>query len=164
MPDINAGQPIRFEDGGKITIREQGGGTDYTVLNVLEGTLTFTMPVRASLPRDVDRGVIQPNRRRGNQQSGSLAFDVKWTGATSANELLTLLLAEGSLATGYLPAYEIEVEIYKGPNGAGAGTTLLFENCSRDEAPTVSAGAEYDTLQARFDCTKFTPTAIIPSP
>jgi hypothetical protein len=164
MPDINAAQILRFEDGGKVTIRDQGGATDLVVLNILEGTLTFTPPVRAGLPRDIDRGLMNNNRRRGNQQPGSVGFDCKFTGGISATELFSLLTDEGDLDAGYMQAYEVQVDFYNGPSQEGVGKTFLFEHCTREEAPVISAGAEYDTITCRFDCTTVTPTGILAIP
>lgn len=162
MPDVNAAQIMRFEDGGEIIIRTQGGAVNWVVLNVLEGTLTFTPPLRASLPRDVDRGTILNARRRGNQQPGSIGFDIKHTGGIAAGEVWANLMSEGDLGLGVLPAFEIEVNIYRGPARDDGGTKYLFTHCTREEAPVISTGMEFDTMTARFDCTTLVVTAIQP--
>ena len=159
MPDINNGTILRFEDGGTIVINRAGGSEALAVLNYVGGTLRMTPRVRATMAPDLDRGVLRPRIRAGDQQAALLDFDVKYMSDLDATDLHALLTEEGGANdANHLPAFDIVVTTNDGPAGTN-GIIHTFTNASRAEAPNISAGAEHDTMIARFVSTGYARTA-----
>lgn len=146
MADINAGKITRFEDGSTVTITPDGGSA-VNVLNIIGGTYAMTPSVRATLEPDVDRGVLLPDIREGDEQPGSLTFDTKHTADAGVTELYEELVADST--DGYVPSFLIVVDIPDFP-GAATGVRHTATKAVRAEAPSITAGDQYDTMIARF--------------
>lgn len=147
--DINDGLRRRFEDGGTIIIRRAGNADEFTVLNVIAGTLQFTPKVRERLEPDKDRGVLLPRVRKGDEMPGTVQFNVKFTADLDADDLITLLTSDGTTDDNYLPDMEMDITVYNGPN-QNAGEIWELTGVVRDQPPTITAGEQFDTLTATF--------------
>lgn len=157
MANTNDGTIYRFEDGGTIAISRTGGTENLAVLNVLSGTLRLRPKARATIEPDHDRGVLQARIRAGDEQPALCDFDVKYMTDLDADDLLSLLLDEGDGGAtdfNYLPGYTIVVTVFTGP-GKVAGQTHTFTNASRAEVPVITAGEQFDTVNARFIATGY---------
>ena len=146
MADFNDGDILTFKFGGEIKITPEGG-SEATVANVIGGTLRYKPSMRATLPPDVDRGLLLDDVRKGDYEPGELDFDIKFTGDTGATEMHELLTAEG---TGQAkPKFDIDIEWYS-DEAKTTGKRLPLTNCVVREAPNTNTGDSYDMINCRF--------------
>jgi hypothetical protein len=140
----NAGR-LNFEFGGTIEITPEGG-SEAAVLNVQSGTLTFQDVFRPPI-YDIDRGELKDDVRQGDQQPGSLGFDVNFTSAVGATELHELHVNEGDDNT--KPKFGIVVTWYS--NAANTiGKSITIANAVSGEAPQINTGGESDMLRVVY--------------
>jgi len=154
MADINTGTALRFENGGEILF-----GTDK-VLNVVEGTLRFTIPgVEPVVYRD--RSVLQ-DPIPGNEREVEGSFDIRYTSACGADAiwaavhgaLVSTKISPIVSATGKLFTFSMTVKIFDG-RGVATGTQYVFSKCYLDPIYSYQAasGTETDKLTLTFkDC------------
>lgn len=147
MPDINAGHPLRFENGGVVLI-----GTD-SVLNIREGTLKFTAPGYEPIPH-MDKGALV-SVHAGNERPCRVELDLKYTSTVDANGVLASLTGalvstkiRNRLSDGQLFTFGLTIRVPDAP-GATTGDQYVFEKCYCDNPLDVqcNAGADFDTLR-----------------
>lgn len=140
MPDvdINAGTPIRFENGGKFRIYNSAGSQGYTVLLIQDGTVQVEDADREGIPYS-DRGSLSGNVVEGDERASMIRLSTKVTklGVTSAAELLTLL--RPAAASGLKTTYKVEIDIYDARGGT-TGTRCTGLKCWVPEPINYRAG------------------------
>lgn len=146
MPDNNAGDILRFEHGGQIIITPEGG-TAQTVLNIISGTLQIVPTMFTALPPDIDRGVPNADIRKGDKQSGTLAFNAKFTSTVGSDELYEILTAVTTDQN--MKKHGIVVNYFT-DTAQTTGRSFTLSNAVVSDRPTISAGNEYDMINASF--------------
>lgn len=166
MPSINAGNPVRFENGGVILI-----GTD-DILAVREGTLTWQVRGLEPIPH-MDRGVLT-DVYAGNQRPCSISLDIKYTAGTTGMVgtgtppsgflskvfgALTGGVVNNRDSVGKLFTFSMTVSV---PDGLGVATgdRYVFTKCYLPDGVSYSAqsGADFDTLSLTLESFSLTPT------
>lgn len=146
MADINDGKITRIPDGSILTITP-AGGVAVTIANIIAGTMRWLPPVFATLPPDMDRGVLLADIREGDQLPGEFDFDVKHTADAGVTQLYEELVIPS--ADGFVPSFTVALQIpdYR---GAATGVSYTATKAVRREAPEITEGAEYDSMKCRF--------------
>lgn len=146
MADINDGKITRFEDGATVTITP-AGGTGVTLANIIAGSFRWKAPAKETLPPDIDRGNLLADIREGDEMPGELDLDIKHTEDAGATQLYEELIAAST--DGYVPNFGIVIDI-PDYDGASTGVRYTAVKAVRRETPEIRAGAQFDTLTARF--------------
>lgn len=149
MPDtdINAGSPLRFENGGKIRIFNNAGSSSYNVLLVQDGTLQVDDADREGIPY-MDRSSLSGNVVEGDQRPSFIRFSGKVTklGMTGAAELLSVL--RPAAASGLKTTYKVEIDLFDA-RGGSTGLRCTGLKCWVPEPVNYRAGGagpNLDTL------------------
>jgi len=140
MADINAGQHLRFENGGTITIAGD------TLLNIVEGSLKWRSPGYETI-EPMDRGVML-DPLEGNERPTEIELDVRLTSGSAA-DLIGALTGAGT--AGVKKTATIVATIFDN-RGATTGDSWTFASCYLPEGYEYSAasGADTDRLSLRF--------------
>lgn len=151
MADINAGQPLRFENGGALKI-----GTD-TVLLVESGTLSFT-PGLVETHAVMDRGVFTGDVLDGDERPSTIEFSGKVSATTfDSSELVAAL--RGVSSGGARTLYNVIVDL---PDSRGAGgRRITFADCYMETGYQYQAagpGATPDSLRFQIRSLSTEPT------
>ncbi len=166
MPSINAGNPVKFENGGTILI----GADD--ILSVREGTLSWQVRGLEPIPH-MDRGVLI-DVYAGNQRPCSISLDIKYTAGTTGmigtgtppggflSKILGALtggLVNNRDSAGKLFTFSLTVRI---PDGLGVATgdQYVWAKCYLPDGVSYSAGsgADFDTLSLTLESFSPSPT------
>ena len=151
MANINSGMPIRWENGGTITIEEFGGATPDTIINVEAGTLRFKAGGREAIIYK-DRGALQAAPPEGDERPTEVDIDVKVapTVFTGTDQIWKRLVVAGT--AGATPRF-ILVCRFPAYRGSATGDQLTFANCVMQEFPELQTGGEnngLDMIRLRF--------------
>lgn len=153
MANVNAGVPIRFENGGIILIGA------LTLLNIKEGSMKWDLMGYDAIPH-LDRGVLI-DVLPGNERPCTLSVAVKYTSLTDADGILPAVmgpLVSGKIknrtAAGKIFTFPVTVKVFNTPDGA-TYDQLVFNKCYLPNGLgcQAAAGQEHDTLT--LDCTDF---------
>jgi hypothetical protein len=143
MANINSGVPIRFENGGILTLTESGGSAD-TVLLIEAGTLTFKPGGREAIVYK-DRGTLATSAVEGDERPTEVSFDIKIApGAfVDSGQVFKRLAVVGS--SGVSAKFSVVVS-FPDARGAIVGDRITFAHCVLQEQPEYTAGGENDGL------------------
>jgi len=152
MPDtdINAGNAIRFENGGKLRIFNVAGSTSYNVLLLESGTLEIDDADTEGIPI-MDRGRLIQKVLDGDERASMIRVRAKCTklGLTGATELRALV--RPSASGGLKQLFNIEIDI---PDARStAGTRISAASCWVPEPigyRAGGAGQNVDTIDITF--------------
>jgi len=161
MANLNAGKPIRWENGGKVLI-----GSD-PIKNIVEGTLQYDIPGYEPVP-NMDRGELT-EIIAGNQRPCRVRLSLKYTGLVESDALLEKLmgpLASNNVAnvtnTGELFTFTLTVVSPKGKGvtGAGSANQYVFTKCYLPDGVSYrsAAGTNFDTLELDLVSYDLSPT------
>lgn len=157
MANINTGTAVRFDNGGQVLI-----GAD-TVLNIVGGTLNFTVPGVMPILY-TDRSVLQ-DPIPGDERPCEGSLDIRYTSAFGADAIAAAVhgaLVSGKIspivsATGKLYTFDLTVKVMDGA-GLATGTSYVFAKCFLDPVMSYKAGTELDTLSFNFKSASASPT------
>lgn len=142
--DVN-GTVMRWLNGG--TLKITGAADTHTILNIHEGSLTWT-PVMREPKYFKDRGVQQAPIE-GDDTLGELSVEVN-CGALkqgSGSSLIELLIADGSSSTNLAMEYASVIMDFPVSRGGSTGQRVTFTNASVNAPPEWSKGDDYDKLK-----------------
>lgn len=159
MATLNAGTPVRFENGGVILI----GADD--ILNIQEGTLKWGVKGYEPIPV-TDRGVLT-DVVAGNERPCEIELEVKYNSIIDTDGLLTKLM--GTLASnkvanrtsgGLIFTFELTVRIFAFAGQALPYDQLVFTKCYLPDGLSYSAssGADVDKLSLKLMSHSLSPT------
>lgn len=136
--DINAGNPLRFENGGKVRIFNSGGSQDYNIFLIEAGTLQIDDAHTEGIPVS-DRAVLSEVVVDGDERPSMIRLSCKATklGLTNATELLALI--RPAAASGLKTLYKIEIDIYDS-RGGSTGTRITATKCWVPDPVNYRAG------------------------
>ena len=161
MANLNAGTPLKFENGGIINF-----ATDV-LLAVVEGTGKIVIPVNEPMPH-MDRGVLT-SVVAGNQRMCEVEFDVKCTGgATGVPAFFDKLMGAKATnkmsnvtAAGLIFTFPMTIKV---PDylGAATGWSYAFTACYAESGLDIqfAAGTNFDTLKVKLKCNETSPTIV----
>lgn len=150
MANVNAGQPIRFEAGGTLTI-----GAD-TLLKIVAGTLRYTEPGRQGISIR-DRGALSGVVLSGDQEAVTGEIDVLCTvgSLSGASELRSVLKPADT--SGAKTLLSVVVKIPDGQSVA-TGTSITFAKLWVQNLEYTAGGTgEVDRLKVRFQDEEMAP-------
>lgn len=141
---------VRFESGGTINLVKTSGGDDYTIQNVVPGSLSFEPPMPQQGLDYTDRGVQQA-RLQGDDGLGSLSFRTRGTKYDVAS-LMTILSAVNTTANTMIEwTVTIKVPAYR---GATTGTITVLV-ASRNKID-FKAGTDFDEIGVEMSVRSWT--------
>jgi hypothetical protein len=144
---------VRFESGGTINLVKTSGGDDYTVYNVVPGSLSFEPPMSQQGLDYTDRGVQQA-RLQGDDGLGSLSFRTRGT-KFDALGLMTILSAANTTANTMTEwTVTIKVPNFRGASGASAATVTVLV-ASRNKVD-FKAGTDFDEVGVEMSVRSWT--------
>lgn len=135
---------IRFEAGGILELVD--GATTHTILNLSPGSIRYTLPFVAPLPR-TDRSV-QQQPLEGDKQLGEVEFEVYLTKDTTTQ--LVDLVDDRASASNLVKEYTVNLK-YPNHQTDTTGTIRALSNAFFVEAPQVQHGADYDKVRFRMN-------------
>lgn len=143
MADINAGDVVRFENGGRLLV-----GSD-PIVNIKGGSLTLSVPGRETWIHK-DRGVLQA-AYVGDDRPAELQFTLKCTRLHDSDSALTALCPAD--ASGKKTLINVTVERYD-YRGASAGSKATFTGCFAPDGYRLRTveGADSDELEFTLTC------------
>lgn len=154
MPAINAGLPVRFENGGVLTLTISA--TAYTISNIVGGSIEFVEPSYEEIEYK-DRG-LQQQPGLGDQRLGMLKCTCQAT-TFAASDLRDRLKTAGSAGK----VYEFDSIIFDVPAYRGASTGMRYTALGASlkvDTLKYKAGSEWDQVEFEMRIrTSMTPVA-----
>jgi len=151
---INSEQQVTFEDGGTFEITD--GSNTYILGRIIPGGGNMTIePGGREIRTDTDQGV-QQTPLLGNDRRTRLTIRARFTSDVAADSIDKLLQMEGT--AGAVKLFSIAVK-WLTNRGAITGKSYSLTNCfALLDTVKVTAGADFDTIEATFESLNKFPT------
>lgn len=141
MANINAGPPIRFENGGTLELGATGASGN-SVLNIVAGSLQM-QDGGYELLEYKDRGAMQ-TPVQGDERPSTMSFDIRYNGQYDSGEVMKLLDSPVTSGVATLLKVVVKIPFVK---GGSTGISWTLDNAYVMDPPQFQAGSDFDTLK-----------------